>query len=97
MSHWARAPQDTDGDFAKFGQPPSGQGSKLEGSCTQEAVRLSWVGTTVLSARHSSEVRAGSLYDDGYHHRLISRAGCPGDTSLCCDAQFRYLGDLENY
>jgi hypothetical protein len=61
MLYWARVPQDTDGDFAKFGLPPSGQASKLEGSCTQEAVRPSWVGTPGLSARHSSEVRAGSL------------------------------------
>lgn len=62
MSHWARVPQDTDGDFAKFGLPSSGQDSKLEGSCTQEALMLFWVGTTVLSARHSSEIRAGSLH-----------------------------------
>lgn len=61
-AHWARVPQDTDDDFAMSGLPPSGQVSKLEGSCTQEAVRLSWVGTPILSARRSSEVRAGSLH-----------------------------------
>lgn len=35
--------------------------ARLEGSWTQEDVRLAWVGTTLLSLRHSSEVRTGQL------------------------------------
>lgn len=52
MSHWARVPQDTDGDFAKFGLPPSGQ--------RQQAGRQLHTGScqAVLGGNHRSECQA---------------------------------------